>query len=139
MYKHILLASDLSNVDSGPEKKAVELAKLNNAKLSVVHTIEPIPAYGYPGLVDLQSPYIEEARSEMEKLGRRSGIATDDQHIEFGSVKIQVMKVAEELGVDLIVIGSHGRHGFGRLLGSGASSIIHHANCDVLTIRHVEA
>jgi universal stress protein A len=55
--------------------------------------------------------------------------------IEFGSVKNEVLRVAEEIGADLIVIGSHGRHGLSRLLGSSTSGIVQGAECDVLTIR----
>ena len=137
-YQHILVATDLSNASFVPEKKARDLADKYGSKLSLVHTIEPIPAYGYPGLVDLESPFIDDAKNEMAKVGKKLNVPEDCQHVEFGAVKSQILKVAEELNVDLIIIGSHGRHGLNRLLGSGASGIIHGAHCDVLVVRYSE-
>ncbi len=134
-YTHILLATDLSETSERANAKAAELAKQNGAKLSVIHCIEPIPAYGYPGFADLESPVIDQAKLEMNKLGEVMDIPLDNQRIEFGSVKSEVLKAAEDLGIDLIIIGSHGRHGISRLLGSSAAGIVHGADCDVLTVR----
>lgn len=135
LYKHILLATDLSETCHAMAGKVKRLLELYDAKITLVHTIEPIPAYGYPGLADLESPVIDSATKELAKMGKKLNVPKEDQRIEFGSVKAQVLKVAEELKVDLIVIGSHGRHGLSRLLGSSTSSIIHGAECDVLTVR----
>jgi universal stress protein A len=55
--------------------------------------------------------------------------------IEMGSPKAEIIRIAREQRVDLIVLGSHGRHGLSLLLGSTASSVIHHAECDVLAVR----
>ena len=52
-----------------------------------------------------------------------------------GAPAPQIVDSAKDLGVDLIVVGSHGKHGLGLLLGSTANGILHHAHCDVLTIR----
>lgn len=134
-YSHILYATDLSESSKEANAKVVELAKANGARLTLVHIIEPIPAYGYPGFADLESPVIDQAKQELAKLGQEINVPEQDQHIEFGSVKTQVLHIADDLKVDLIVIGSHGRHGLSRLLGSSAHAIVHGANCDVLTVR----
>lgn len=52
-----------------------------------------------------------------------------------GSPKLEIVRVAEERQVDLIVVGSHGRHGLALLLGSTANGVLHHAKCDVLAVR----
>lgn len=135
MYKHILVASALCG-NLVVEKKAKEVADKLRAKLSIVHTIEPIPAYGYPDLEDLKAPFIEEAKKMCQTLGAELGVGVEDQHVLYGSVKHEVLELANQLEVDLIVIGSHGRHGFSRLLGSGANGIINSASCDVLTVRY---
>lgn len=134
-YKHILLAADLSDTCSSAITQAKALADLYKAKLSIVHTIEPIPAYGYPGFEDLQNPLIEHARRQVAELAKELGIPKSHSHIEFGAVKKEVLRVAKEIHADLIIIGSHGRHGLSRLLGSGANAIVQGAECDVLTIR----
>ncbi len=135
IYKHVLLATDLSDLSLSTARKAAKLASLFKAKLSMLHCIEPLPAYGAPGLVDLQTPFVDEATLEMAKLGKKIGVQVKNQHVEFGQTKRQVLRLAKELKIDLIVIGSHGHHGITALLGSTASSILHHSDCDVMTIR----
>ncbi len=134
MYKHILYAADLHEEKSAAQQQAAQLAAALGAKLSLVHVIEPIPAYGYPGMGDLQSPLIDHARKAMAEVGDELNVAPADQHIEFGSVKAKVLAIAETLNADLIIIGSHDRHGLGRLLSSGAHAIASHAKCGVLIV-----
>ena len=55
--------------------------------------------------------------------------------MEIGSPKAEIIRIAEDMGADLIVVGSHGRHGIALLLGSTAASVVHHAKCDVLAVR----
>jgi universal stress protein A len=55
--------------------------------------------------------------------------------VELGSPKAEITRVAEEQGVDLIVVGSHGRLGLELLLGSTANGVLHAAKCDVLAVR----
>jgi len=57
------------------------------------------------------------------------------QWVELGATKQEIVRIAATQGVDLIVIGSHGRHGIGRLLGSTANAVLHGAGCDVLAVR----
>ena len=136
-YKHILFATDLGE-SSVVTSKAAEFAKKFGATLSLVHIVEPIPAYGYPDGMELESPYIEEARAELSKLGKQLNVTDEHQYIEFGSIKTRIIELADELDCDLVIIGSHGRHGLSRLLGSTASAVLHGATCDVLTVRYTE-
>jgi universal stress protein A len=64
-------------------------------------------------------------------------LAIDDnnQWLVWGVPKEEITQIAQQENVDLIVVGSHGRHGFALLLGSTANSILHHAHCDVLAVR----
>ena len=71
----------------------------------------------------------------MTRIGEQFNISATSQFIEVGSPKSVIMNKAQELGADLIVVGSHGRHGIQLLLGSTANAVIHHANCDVLAVR----
>ncbi len=135
MYAHILFATDLTELSQKIAVTVADLVKLHDAKISMVHVIEPIPAYGYPGITDLDSPVIEHAKQAMTELAARMDIPTANEHIEFGSIKGCVLRLAIELNVDLIVVGSHGRHGLARLLGSSASSIVSGAQCDVVVLR----
>jgi universal stress protein A len=56
-----------------------------------------------------------------------------------GSPKTEILGLAEEKSTDLIVVGSHGRHGLGVLLGSTATSLLNHARCDILAVRLTDA
>lgn len=134
MYKHILYATDLSPIAEAVGKKAVELAQYSSAKLSLLHVIEPIPAYGYPGITAIESPHIEEAEKALKDLANKLSIEPDLQHVEIGPTKYEILKIADQINADLIVVGSHGHHGLSRLLGSTASAVLNSATCDVLTI-----
>ncbi len=137
MYKHILLATDLVDDNKAVIDKASELSKVWGAKLSILHVVEPLPSYGYAyiGGADIESQLMDEAKTKIANLGSAMGVADADQHIEVGPTKIEVLRVAEENQVDLIVVGSHGRHGLAVLLGSTANAVLHGAECDVLTVR----
>lgn len=138
VYNHILYATDLSEETNEIAEKAGKFSQLFDAKLTLIHAIEPIPAYGYPGITDIESPLIEQAKTDLEALGKKLNVSTEDQRVEFGSVKHQVLRTAKECDVDLILVGSHGRHGLSALLGSSASAIVQGADCDVFVIRFKE-
>jgi len=137
-YKHILLATDLSSASKKAAIKAVELAKLFGAKLTLIYVADPIYANIYPLLKDLEDSVVDEIKKEVALLGKELNVPEENQKIKFGSVKACVLEIAELLRIDLIVLGSHGRHGLSRLLGSSASAIIHGAGCDVSVIRSGE-
>ncbi|QQS31815.1 MAG: universal stress protein [Acidobacteriota bacterium] len=56
-----------------------------------------------------------------------------------GSPVQQIVEKAEEWGADVIVVGSHGRGFWGRLLGSVSNGVVHHAKCSVLVVRSSES
>jgi universal stress protein A len=110
---------------------------LTNAKLTLIHVVEPLPGYSYAylGIEDIEGQLLTEARISIEKLGAQLNIAKNDLFVEVGPTKTKILKVAEDTGADLIMCGSHGRHGLSLLLGSTANAILHGAKCDVLTVR----
>jgi universal stress protein A len=139
-YKHILLAVDLHPTCDGPAaNRAVEIAKDFGATLSIIHAIEHLNAYGvaqaYPTVIDLEEQMVKEAANEMAKWGKRFGVQLDNQHVKIGSPKAVILEMAKTLNADLVVVGSHGRHGISMLLGSTANAVLHNAGCDVLAVR----
>lgn len=135
MYRHILVATDLTDASRITVRKAWELTSQFESKLSIIHVIEPIPVYGYPGIAPIQNPVIEEIRQELDKFSKEFSIPPSHQHLEVGPPKSEILRVAEEIKVDLIVVGSHGRSGIWRVLGSTANAVLHSAECDVLVVR----
>jgi universal stress protein A len=137
MYKHILFATDLTEDTDHLVKKVTQLCALTHGKLSLVHVVEPLPGYSYAylGIEDIEGQLISEAKSAMEKLGVLLNVAVADQYIEVGPTKTKILQTTEDIQADLIVCGSHGRHGLSLILGSTANAILHGAKCDVLTVR----
>lgn len=137
MYKHILYATDLTEDTDFIVQKVRQIRGYTGAKLSIVHVVEPLPGYSYAylGVEDIEGQLLEEARQAIEKLGMELTVDKADQHVEVGPTKTKILKVADDSKVDLIVCGSHGRHGLSLLLGSTANAVLHGANCDVLTVR----
>jgi universal stress protein A len=136
-YKHILLTTDFSDGSAQINQRACELSKLMTAKLSVIHVVEPLPGYGYGfvGSAELEIQLVEAAKMKLAELGKSCSIKIENQHVVVGSTKTEIHRMAEDTQVDLIIVGSHGRHGLTYLLGSTASGVIHGARCDVLTVR----
>jgi universal stress protein A len=140
-YRHILVAVDFSEHAERAVERASDLAKHYSAELSMVHVVEylPIldPSFGpvVPFDVDLSETMLEAGKKRIAELGERSGIPENHRWVEMGSPKAEIVRIAEEQKADLIVLGSHGRHGVALLLGSTAASVMHHAGCDVLAVR----
>jgi universal stress protein A len=141
VYKHILLAADFSDHGEIVATRAKELADQFQAKLSIIHIVDNIPitdaAYGpiIPFDMDLTKELMQAAKQRLDKMGEKFGVEAPCRWLEMGSPKLEIVRIAEENKVDLIVAGSHGRHGFALLLGSTANGVLHHAKCDVLAVR----
>lgn len=137
MYKHILFATDLTEDTEFLIEKVRAIRGLTGGKLSLVHVVEPLPGYSYAylGIEDIEGQLLDEARQSISKLSEKLNVATADQFIEVGPTKTKILGVADHVGADLIVCGSHGRHGLSLLLGSTANAVLHGAKCDVLTVR----
>ncbi|MGM0449858.1 MAG: universal stress protein [Pseudomonadota bacterium] len=138
-YQRILVAIDLT--EEAPEvlRKAQRLADNNSAALELLHVVEPV-GYAYGGdlpldLSDLQKQLEDNARNKLDEYGESYGISPENRRVIVGRPGSEIRRQAEERQADLIVIGSHGRHGIQLLLGSTANSVLHGAACDVLAVR----
>ena len=139
LYTHIPLAADFHEETNKVIERAQAMRDANQCKLSIVHVIEPIGvAYGgeFPlDLGDLHRELEKQGREKLNEIGKTLNVPTTQQFLEVGITEREVLRVAKEQGVDLIVLGSHGRHGLALLLGSTANGVLHHAQCDVLAVR----
>jgi universal stress protein A len=140
IYTHLLVGLDLSPDESlQVARKAVELARLYNAKLSLIHVIEPV-TFAYAGdipmdLTETQLALEEQADKRLAAFTQQLGYEVTQSKVVIGQTAAELRETAAELGADLIVVGSHGRHGLALLLGSTASDVLHGAKCDVLAVR----
>ena len=140
-YKHILLAVDFYEHNNAVVYRAQDLANKYQAKLSIIHVVDNMPMidadYGadIPFNFDLTTELMATAKKNLTKLGEKLVVTEDRRWLEMGSPKTEIVRVANENKVDLIIVGSHGRHGLALLLGSTANGVLHHATCDVLAVR----
>ena len=139
-YQHILIAVDLTEECNNVIQRAQAVASSTQARLSIVHIIEPMAmAFGGDVPMDLsiiQQQQFEQAQTAMANLSARYPAITEAQrHLTFGQPRHEIHRLSKEQGCDLIVVGSHGRHGLALLLGSTANDVLHGAPCDVLAVR----
>lgn len=148
-YRHILLAVDFFAAHAVVSDRAQDLAERHGARLSLIHVIENPPlamspaldaGYGLEGLegaydIELAAELTATAKVRLTELARKLSVAENNIFVEIGSPKHEIIRAAIDRQADLIVVGSHGRHGIALLLGSTANSILHHAQCDVLAVR----
>lgn len=132
----ILCPVDFSRCSEAGLIQASRLAKASSALLYLLHVSEVSPAYadGLGGFAD----YDEDVRMDAERL---KAIFPPDAGVEFehhhrvGSPSTEIVRFAKRYGVDMIVMGTHGRSGFSRLLmGSIAESVVRNASVPVLTL-----
>ena len=135
-----MVCLDYTNEARQVALRAQELAGLYDASLCLIHVVEPLMVdAGYDIFMDI-SPDLEDtrkdaARASLEKLQKELGLMDAKVLVEEGPVKSEILRIAKENDIDLVVIGSHGRHGIGLLLGSTANAVLHGASCDVLSVR----
>ena len=146
-YQHLLLAVDFEARSEPVVARAQHLRRCLNARLTLLHVIEHIPAavdymsLGYTGEIvlpenaDLERELIKVASDQMDVLGDSLEVGAADRLIRVGPTGHLIDEVAEDLGVDLVVIGSHGRHGLLGLLGATARTILRNPRCDVLCVK----
>ena len=140
-YQHILIATDFSEHSQHIISRAQRIAERNQAKLSICHIIEdfPIADFAYEPMIsidlDMRDAMLDSGKKHIADIAKQYNIPPENQWVEFGSPSHNTVNLAKEHNVDLIVVGSHGRHGIKLLLGSTANGILHHALCDVLAVR----
>jgi nucleotide-binding universal stress UspA family protein len=146
-FKRILCPVDFSDSSIRALAHADALARWYEAQLTVLHvvpTFEPIQVQAELGVpVQIVNPMPrEEVVRQMRPFLERAGVSSEAQLIaEAGDPRTTIVDQALTTRADLIVIGTHGRRGFTRLLlGSVAETVLHEAPCPVMTVSpHTEA
>ena len=138
-YNHILVGLDLSTESQQVIDRVKYLFANTDTKVSLCHVLEPL-AFTYGGdipvdLSDVQSQLQQQATERIALLGEQLDINSGDQHIILGHPAQEMHRMASEQDIDLIVVGSHGRHGLALIFGSTSNSVLHGATCDVLAVR----
>ena len=144
-FRRILYATDYSKASGRALDQAMNLARQNNAELTVAHVIEP-PAPYVTGedfasaqlYVKIEETARRDAQASMHKLMRKlqkSKVKAKSLLLK-GIAHDQIVKAARSKKADVIVIGTHGRTGLSKLfMGSVAGKVVSTATCPVLTVR----
>ncbi|HXM46984.1 MAG TPA: universal stress protein [Pyrinomonadaceae bacterium] len=143
--RKILLPTDFSGCANYALPYAATIARATGATIICVHVVEPIvPAVGYSGLAepmpmtDISEQLEDSAERELPQLAdceEFNGLEVEEV-IVHGDAAAEIVRVAGEHQVDLIVVSSHGRTGLGRIIfGSTAEAVVRHASCPVLVVK----
>jgi nucleotide-binding universal stress UspA family protein len=140
----ILLATDGSEEAELAATRAVDLAESTDSELHVVH-VGVLPSFlvSYPGTLGYYGKLYDQIEEDSRQLLREqswrvkaAGGTVAGAHLRMGQVALEIVALAEELGVGLIVMGSRGLGGVRRaLMGSVSDSVVRHAHCPVLVVR----
>jgi len=141
-YKHILVAIDFSKSAEQILNKAREISDRNKAKLTLLHIVEylpPIDSVYEPILasnwvVD-ENEMLNQAKDSLEQFSKQHNLDTAQLHVLLGTPKYEISQFVKDHQCDLVVMGSHGRHGINILLGSTANAVLHEMPCDILAVK----
>ena len=142
MFTKILTAVDGSDISERAVEKAVDLAKQNGAELHLIYVIET--GFISPGPGDtvrdlVHKRFEDEGKEILDKLTskvKEAGISVES-HLEVGHAGNTIIKKADDLACDLIIVGSLGKSKLDRLLlGSVSSHVVNYAKTNILVIRN---
>jgi nucleotide-binding universal stress UspA family protein len=145
MYKHILLAVDGSDLAEAAARHGLKLAKSVGAKCTAImalrpwHTVAPgeiMVAFPEAEYLKGATAYADVSVKRVSGLADQEGVSCETSVVSQKEPWEAIAEGAADLGCDLIVMGSHGRSGFAKLiLGSEAQKVLTHATVPVLVHR----
>jgi nucleotide-binding universal stress UspA family protein len=142
-FTKVLVAVDFSPHSDEATRVAADIALRYGAQLLLLHVYEPV-AYALPeGYISYTPDQLEKLFAEFEKrlqgakqIAETIGAVRVDTRQTEGAIANTVVELAGQEGFDLIVVGTHGRRGFERMImGSVAEKILRQAPCPVLCVR----
>jgi universal stress protein A len=138
-YSKILICLDLTEDSEKIVERARALAAGSGASLTLLHVVEyvPVEPMGEALLpaVQIEGELVARATTRLAELTAKLGLDRSDRLVLTGNIKSEVVRVAQERGIDLIVIGSRERHGVSILFNFTEDTVLHSAPCDVLAVR----
>jgi universal stress protein A len=138
-YQKILLVVDLSDNSERIGERAKVIARCDQAEIKLLHVVEYVPLEpmgdALMPTVQIESELVARAKTKLAELAARLELSHCEQRVVTGSIKAEIIRVAQELKVDLIVLGSRERHGIAIMVNFTEDTVLHQAPCDVLAVR----
>jgi nucleotide-binding universal stress UspA family protein len=141
MYKVIVVGTDGSERAAVAVAHAFELAKMSGATLHAIQVVHPAVKAGFSDSsggqleLDKMREHAEKSREKLLAEAARRGVAAEVHDVPGDDVADTIVKAAEDLGSDLIVVGNRGMSGVSRfVLGSVPNKVSHHCPCSLLIV-----
>jgi universal stress protein A len=139
MFQTMLVALDGSPRAPLVLERAVELARHSDGRIHLCHAVTipiglPEAVWAMP-MAQLDTALVAEAERDLAKVAQPYPDEIVGTHVRIGQPPDVLVDLANELSIQLIVIGAHGYGPIERLLGTTASKIVHRAKCSVLVVR----
>jgi universal stress protein A len=138
-YRNILLVVDLSEDSDVIGERAKAIASHFSGEITLLHVVEyvPVEPMGEALLptIQIETELVDRARQRLTELASKLGLSDRPQLVETGGIKTEIIRAAQRLKTDLIVLGSRERHGLALLLNFTEDAVLHSAPCDVLAVR----
>jgi len=139
LYKRILAALDLTDDSVALAGRVAALARQCGAEVNLLHVVEFVPiepmSDALVPVVQIDDKMIARASEQIRSIAARVGLDPGCCRVESGNVKSEILRIARETKVDLIVLGSRERHGLSILVNMTEDTVLHGAPCDVLAVR----
>ena len=144
MFKHILIPVDGSPTAQKAVETAAGLAKAFGSSVTAIYVIDPYPftglgsdfAYGQAEYLSAAAIEAKEATQAAQKALEQVGVSVSISVVEAHAAWRGILETAAKVGADLIVMGSHGRHGLEKMvLGSVAQRVLSHSTLPVFVVR----
>lgn len=142
-YRKIAVAIDLSSESDAILNRAADVSA-TDGEIHLIYIQEPMDSvymgvvpYGpvFVGMDEVEENLRSELRQKLDDIGEKFNVPEQARHFISGTPAREIHRFAEENGVDLIVLGTHGQKGVQLLLGATANSVLHGSSCDVLAVR----
>jgi universal stress protein A len=146
-YSKIAVAIDLSSESAVIMERARGVSE-PDGEVHLIYVQEPMDSvymgvvpYGpvFVGMDEVEENLRSELREKLDAIGEKHGIPAERRHFLSGTPAREIHRFAQENGIELIVLGTHGQKGVQLLLGATANSVLHGASCDVLAVRVKDA
>ena len=144
-YQRIVAAIDLEHEPEKVISRAAQLGQPKQTSIEIIHIVTPINDALYasglsllPPVIDVDKLQNQAVDAASKKLNELIALFPDHEigyKVILGQPAAEIIKAADSFNADLIIIGSHGKHGIQLLLGSTATAVLHHAKCDTLALR----